>query len=107
MNHNDPGFTAEEKSAIQYYLQDPHPPWWQQSHDLGYLVPTATMIAWGIVAEIQPLALVGLAVLLLFKLKNTIEGLRWNLVFRSIFQKYDAALQGDSGLSNNESEYAS
>lgn len=66
--------------------------------ELGYLIPSGAIICLGVYSD-EPVAfLVAFTVILIFRLWDVSQQVKWSPVFKSIFQKYESALADDELL---------
>ena len=91
-----PDFTPTEQYIVHAILK-------QKSDirfvaELGYLIPSGAIIGLGVYSN-EPVAfLVAFTVILIFRLWDVSQQVKWFPVFKSIFQKYESALTDDELL---------
>lgn len=95
-----PQFTTEENYAISYTRSRESST--ANYYLVGYALSTSLIFGYGAYHSYIPVMVIAFSVFVSFRLYEEYHGLRWHSVWRSILDKYDAALAKRSDQSEGE-----
>lgn len=90
-----PKFTAQEQYLINY-MRSADAAGRSRGYSLGYVVVACVVAGYGALNDSIPMVVIGFLVVVGFRVYEEWYQSRWSPVWRSIFNKYEAALANDT-----------